>query len=52
MPFKLGPRAVIESTFDAVDWRGGMIVRTCTGRLVPVTAGDVYFSAAASMGAV
>jgi len=42
--------AAIEGTFDTIDAQGCMIVRTSGGRLVPVTAGDVYFGSAASMG--
>jgi BirA family biotin operon repressor/biotin-[acetyl-CoA-carboxylase] ligase len=41
----------IEGTFDTIDEQGCMIVRTSTGQLVPITAGDVYFGSAASMGA-
>src|ERR1700726_315390 len=41
----------IEGTFDTIDEQGCMIVRTTGGKLVPVTAGDVYFGSAASMGA-
>ena len=43
--------AAIEGTFDTIDDHGCMIVRTAAGRLVPITAGDVYFGAAASAGA-
>ena len=43
--------AAIEGTFDTIDEQGCMIVRTTGGKLVPVTAGDVYFGSAASMGA-
>jgi len=43
--------AAIEGTFDTIDEQGCMIVRTAAGRLVPVTAGDVYFGTAASSGA-
>jgi BirA family transcriptional regulator, biotin operon repressor / biotin---[acetyl-CoA-carboxylase] ligase len=43
--------AAIEGTFDTIDEQGCMIIRTSTGALVPVTAGDVYFGSAASMGA-
>jgi BirA family biotin operon repressor/biotin-[acetyl-CoA-carboxylase] ligase len=43
--------AVIEGTFETIDEQGYMMVRTPTGKLVPITAGDVYFGAAASMGA-
>jgi BirA family biotin operon repressor/biotin-[acetyl-CoA-carboxylase] ligase len=38
----------IEGTFDTIDEQGCMIVRTAAGRLVPITAGDVYFGTAAS----
>ncbi len=41
----------IEGTFDTIDEQGCMIVRTTEGRLVPITAGDVYFGSAASAGA-
>ena len=44
--------AAIEGTFDTIDEQGCMIVRTTGGKLVPVTAGDVYFGSAASIGAV
>jgi BirA family transcriptional regulator, biotin operon repressor / biotin---[acetyl-CoA-carboxylase] ligase len=43
--------ATIEGTFDTIDEQGCMIVRTAAGRLVPITAGDVYFGSAASAGA-
>jgi BirA family transcriptional regulator, biotin operon repressor / biotin---[acetyl-CoA-carboxylase] ligase len=43
--------AAIEGTFDTIDEQGCMIVRTSAGTLVPVSAGDVYFGSAASMGA-
>lgn len=42
--------AAIEGTFDTIDEQGCMIVRTAAGKLVPITAGDVYFGTAASMG--
>lgn len=41
----------IEGTFDTIDEQGCMIVRTAGGGLVPITAGDVYFGSAASVGA-
>lgn len=41
----------VLGTFDTIDEQGCMIVRTADGRLVPITAGDVYFGSAASMGA-
>jgi len=43
--------STIEGTFDTIDERGCMIVRTAAGQLVPITAGDVYFGTAASVGA-
>jgi BirA family transcriptional regulator, biotin operon repressor / biotin---[acetyl-CoA-carboxylase] ligase len=44
--------SVIEGTFDTLDETGCMIVRAADGRRLPVTAGDVYFGAAASVGTV
>ncbi|WP_316189250.1 biotin--[acetyl-CoA-carboxylase] ligase [Bradyrhizobium sp. SZCCHNS1054] len=44
--------AMIEGTFDTIDEQGCMVVRTTEGQLVPITAGDVHFGAAASAGAV
>ncbi|SDM96869.1 biotin--[acetyl-CoA-carboxylase] ligase [Afipia sp. GAS231] len=41
----------VEGTFDTIDETGCLIVRTAEGRLMPVTAGEVYFGAAASVGA-
>ena len=43
--------ATIEGTFDTIDETGCMIVRTGDGKRVPITAGDVYFGTAASVGA-
>ena len=43
--------AAIEGTFDTIDETGCMIVRLADGRRVPVTAGEVYFGNAASVGA-
>ena len=43
--------ATLEGTFDTLDETGCMIVRTPDGKRLPVTAGDVYFGAAASAGA-
>jgi BirA family transcriptional regulator, biotin operon repressor / biotin---[acetyl-CoA-carboxylase] ligase len=43
--------SAIEGTFDTIDEQGCMIVRTATGKLVPITAGDVHFGTAASVGA-
>jgi BirA family biotin operon repressor/biotin-[acetyl-CoA-carboxylase] ligase len=44
--------ATIEGTFDTIDDQGCMVVRTTEGRLVPITAGDVYFGSAATARAV
>jgi BirA family biotin operon repressor/biotin-[acetyl-CoA-carboxylase] ligase len=44
--------AIIEGTFDTIDDHGCMLVRTTEGRLVPITAGDVYFGSAATARAV
>jgi BirA family biotin operon repressor/biotin-[acetyl-CoA-carboxylase] ligase len=44
--------STIEGTFETIDAQGCMIVRTPAGRLMPITAGDVYFGSAASAGAV
>jgi len=43
--------ATLEGTFDTLDQNGCMIVRTPDGQRLPITAGDVYFGAAASAGA-
>jgi BirA family transcriptional regulator, biotin operon repressor / biotin---[acetyl-CoA-carboxylase] ligase len=44
--------SMIEGTFDTLDETGCMIVRAADGRRLPVTAGDVYFGTAASVGAI
>ena len=44
--------ATIEGIFDTIDEAGCLIVRTAEGKRVPVAAGEVYFGAAASVGAV
>jgi BirA family biotin operon repressor/biotin-[acetyl-CoA-carboxylase] ligase len=41
----------VSGTFDTIDEGGCMIVRTSDGRRLPVSAGDVYFGSAASVGA-
>ena len=41
---------IVEGTFDTVDERGCMIVRTPDGKRVPISAGDVYFGSVASVG--
>jgi BirA family transcriptional regulator, biotin operon repressor / biotin---[acetyl-CoA-carboxylase] ligase len=43
--------STVTGTFDTIDRTGCMIVRTSDGRRVPISAGDVYFGAAASAGA-
>lgn len=43
--------ATLEGTFDTIDDTGCLIVRTADGRRMPVTAGEVFFGTAASMGA-
>jgi BirA family biotin operon repressor/biotin-[acetyl-CoA-carboxylase] ligase len=40
----------IAGTFDTIDDTGSMIVRTSAGDQVPISAGDVYFGSAASVG--
>ena len=41
----------VEGTFDTIDETGCLIVRTAEGKRTPITAGEVYFGAAASVGA-
>jgi len=41
----------LEGTFDTIDETGCLIVRTAEGKRMPITAGEVYFGAAASVGA-
>ena len=43
--------STVEGIFDTIDEAGCMVVRTADGRRVPISAGDVYFGAAASAGA-
>jgi BirA family biotin operon repressor/biotin-[acetyl-CoA-carboxylase] ligase len=43
--------STVSGTFDTIDESGCMIVGTSDGRRVPISAGDVYFGAAASVGA-
>lgn len=43
--------APLQGIFDTIDETGCLIVRTADGRRMPVTAGEVYFGNAASMGA-
>jgi BirA family transcriptional regulator, biotin operon repressor / biotin---[acetyl-CoA-carboxylase] ligase len=42
--------SAVEGTFDSIDETGCMMVRTSGGRLVPISAGDVYFGSATSAG--
>ncbi|NOJ49476.1 biotin--[acetyl-CoA-carboxylase] ligase [Bradyrhizobium archetypum] len=41
----------VEGTFDTIDDTGCLIVRTAEGKRVAITAGEVYFGTAASVGA-
>ncbi|MEH2534653.1 BirA family biotin operon repressor/biotin-[acetyl-CoA-carboxylase] ligase [Bradyrhizobium sp. AZCC 1588] len=43
--------ATVEGTFDTIDESGCLIVRNADGKRAAVTAGEVYFGAAASVGA-
>jgi BirA family transcriptional regulator, biotin operon repressor / biotin---[acetyl-CoA-carboxylase] ligase len=43
--------ATVAGAFDTIDDAGCLIVRTPEGRRVPITAGDVYFGSASSVGA-
>jgi len=43
--------ATVEGTFDTIDETGCLIIRTTEGKRAAVTAGEVYFGAAASVGA-
>jgi len=43
--------STVEGTFDTIDDTGCLIVRTADGKRVPISAGDVYFGSAASVGA-
>ncbi|MBV9563999.1 MAG: biotin--[acetyl-CoA-carboxylase] ligase [Bradyrhizobium sp.] len=43
--------ATIEGIFETIDAQGCLLLRTKAGRLMPITAGDVYFGSAASAGA-
>ena len=56
--FGLGERIAIQTgtvtvdgTFDTIDETGCLIVRTAEGKRMPIAAGEVYFGAAASVGA-
>jgi BirA family biotin operon repressor/biotin-[acetyl-CoA-carboxylase] ligase len=43
--------ATVSGVFETIDEQGCMIVRTATGDLIPISAGDVHFGVAASAGA-
>lgn len=43
--------AAVAGTFETIDETGSLIVRTAERRLVPITAGDVFFGPTASAGA-
>jgi BirA family biotin operon repressor/biotin-[acetyl-CoA-carboxylase] ligase len=43
--------STVSGSFDTIDESGCMIVGTPDGRRLPISAGDVYFGAAASAGA-
>src|SRR3954447_1281145 len=43
--------STVTGSFDTIDAIGCMIVRTSDSRRLPISAGDVYFGAAASAGA-
>jgi BirA family biotin operon repressor/biotin-[acetyl-CoA-carboxylase] ligase len=42
--------SAVEGIFDTIDEAGCMVIRTADGTPVPISAGDVYFGAAASAG--
>jgi BirA family biotin operon repressor/biotin-[acetyl-CoA-carboxylase] ligase len=42
--------STVEGTFDTIDELGCLIIRTSEGRRMPISAGDVYFGSAASVG--
>jgi BirA family transcriptional regulator, biotin operon repressor / biotin---[acetyl-CoA-carboxylase] ligase len=43
--------STVEGTFDTIDESGCLIIRTSAGRRMAISAGDVYFGSAASVGA-
>ena len=43
--------STVEGIFETIDETGCMMVRTSGGQQIPISAGDVYFGAAASAGA-
>jgi BirA family biotin operon repressor/biotin-[acetyl-CoA-carboxylase] ligase len=46
-----GGRTVVDGIFETIDNTGCMIVATSDGRRIPVSAGEVFFGAAATGGA-
>jgi BirA family biotin operon repressor/biotin-[acetyl-CoA-carboxylase] ligase len=40
--------STIEGIFETIDAQGCLMVRTASGQLLPITAGDVFFGTAAS----
>jgi BirA family transcriptional regulator, biotin operon repressor / biotin---[acetyl-CoA-carboxylase] ligase len=43
--------STVEGIFDTIDEQGCLIIRTSDGMRIPISAGDVYFGSAASIGA-
>ena len=43
--------SIVEGIFDTIDEQGCLIIRTSGGKRIPISAGDVYFGSAASIGA-
>jgi BirA family transcriptional regulator, biotin operon repressor / biotin---[acetyl-CoA-carboxylase] ligase len=43
--------STVEGIFDTIDEQGCLIIRTPGGKRIPISAGDVYFGSAASIGA-
>ena len=43
--------SIVEGIFDSIDEVGCLMVRTAEGKRVPISAGDVYFGSAKSVGA-
>jgi BirA family biotin operon repressor/biotin-[acetyl-CoA-carboxylase] ligase len=43
--------STVEGTFEGIDESGCMVIRTSGGKQVQISAGDVYFGSAASVGA-
>jgi BirA family biotin operon repressor/biotin-[acetyl-CoA-carboxylase] ligase len=41
--------STIEGVFETIDEQGCLMVRSGAGKLMPITAGDVYFGSAASV---